>query len=68
MLIIIHILLMLKVGRCTEAYSFETKTVDVGESVNLTYTLVPVIAVQLGEPVTFTCALFHVEVNHRILH
>ncbi|KAG7224836.1 hypothetical protein INR49_014961, partial [Caranx melampygus] len=38
MLIIIHILLMLKVRRCTEAYSFETKTVDVGESVNLTCT------------------------------
>lgn len=30
--------------------------------------LVPVITVQLGEPVTFTCALFHVEINHRILH
>ncbi|XP_071314393.1 uncharacterized protein [Trachinotus anak] len=36
MLIIIHMLLVLKLGRCADDNIFETKTVDVGEDVTLT--------------------------------
>ncbi|KAK2848676.1 hypothetical protein Q5P01_008510 [Channa striata] len=38
MLVIFHLLLLLKVGRCTEAPTFETKIVRVGDDVNLTCT------------------------------
>uniref|UniRef100_A0A4W6FAP6 Ig-like domain-containing protein n=1 Tax=Lates calcarifer TaxID=8187 RepID=A0A4W6FAP6_LATCA len=36
MLAIIHILLVINIGRCTDDYIFETKTVDVGDNVTLT--------------------------------
>ncbi|XP_040903677.1 uncharacterized protein LOC121188157 [Toxotes jaculatrix] len=36
MLIILHLLLLLRAGRCTDDLIFETKVVDVGDDVNLT--------------------------------
>ncbi|XP_062282198.1 uncharacterized protein LOC133986393 [Scomber scombrus] len=36
MLIVVPILLMLKIGRCTDDHIFATKTVDVGQNVTLT--------------------------------
>ncbi|XP_042349197.1 uncharacterized protein LOC121948026 [Plectropomus leopardus] len=44
MLIIFYILLVLKIGRCTDDHIFETKTVGVGQNVTLTCTREKVLA------------------------